>query len=779
MTLNKNLIAEFNSAADERSSIVEDGYRITVLTERLVRLERGRNRHFCDGATQTVWFRNFPYVPYTVEDLGGSYVIRTAISEFVFLKKSRVFVKITVNGQELSTFDKGNLKGTCRTVDMRNGAVALCDGVISRTGVAYLSDKSMALGTDGKVKGRTVDSDVYVFAYGHDYRAALRDFYYLCGKVPMMPRYVLGNWWSRYRAYTQEEYLSVIDKFADKKVPLSVATIDMDWHWVKVDKKFGEKFPTKRPWLGSGWTGYSWNTDLFPDYKEFLDTLHKDNLRVTLNLHPADGVRWFEDSYEDMAKAVGIDPKTKQTVKFDLSDDNFINAYFDILHHGYEKDGVNFWWIDWQQGKKSTVKGLDPLWALNHLHYLDNCRDGKRGVILSRFAGAGSHRYPLGFSGDSVATWKSLKFQPYMTSTAGNVGYGWWSHDIGGHTFGIYDDELYLRWCQLGVFSPVNRLHSTAHDLQGKEPWRHCETVEKITEDFLRLRHRLVPYIYTAMKNASDYGVSLCEPPYYNYPDEDGAYRVKNEYFFGSELLVCPVTSKRLKSLNMSRTDVWVPEGRYTDFFTGRIYKGGRIISMFRDLENIPVLCKEGAIIPLADDGVINGCDNPVKFEVLIYRGNNAYSLYEDDGESNDYLDGEYAYTDFAVSEEDGKITFTVSAPRYGKENGKFALPENRTYYLTFKDISGGKVKINGVPCDGDIIVKNGDAVEITDYEVARNPEPFDETKRILSRVQGNTLMRMIKYFGMGKITDKKLYLDKIRRRFGKNVYLAAKEVSE
>lgn len=775
--LNPHLIARFDSAANERSSIVEEGYRITILTERLVRLERGHNKHFCDGPTQSVWFRNFPFVPYTVEDIGGSFVIRTARSEFVFLKKSKVFVKITVDGKVLSTFDRGNLKGTCRTLDMNNGKIALGKGVVSKTGVAYLSDKSMALCEDGTVKPRTVDSDVYVFAYGHDYRAAIKDFYALCGKVPVLPRYAFGNWWSRYRAYTQQEYMDVIDKFSEKNVPLTVATVDMDWHWVKIDQKYGEKFPTKYFWLGSGWTGYSWNTDLFPDYKKFLADLHEKNLHVTLNLHPADGVRWFEDAYEAMAKAVGIDPATKKTVKFDLSDKKFINAYFDILHHGYEKDGVDFWWIDWQQGKKSTVKGLDPLWALNHLHYLDNARNDKRGLILSRFAGAGSHRYPLGFSGDCVTTWASLNFQPYMTATAGNIGYSWWSHDIGGHVFGIYDDELYLRWCQLGVFSPINRLHSTAHDLQGKEPWKHNPAVEKITEDFLRLRHKLIPYIYTAMKKTADEGIALCEPMYYTYPDKEEAYKVKNEFFFGSEMIVCPVTTKALSSLNMAKTDVWVPEGRYTDFFTGRVYDGGKIISMFRELDTIPVLCKAGAIIPLSgDDG--NDCGNPHRLDVIVYRGDGKYSLYEDDGESLRCDDGEYAYTDFTVSEKDNKLTFCVSKPRYGKPDGEFALPEDRSYRLIFKDITGGSVTKNGVPLLGEeIVVEAGDTVEIVDYDILRNPDKEYEAKRILSRIQGNNLCRMIKYFGMGKITDLDKFVAKVKTRFGKNIYLAVKEV--
>lgn len=144
--------------------------------------------------------------------------------------------------------------------------------------------------------------------------------------------------------------------------------------------------------------------------------------------------------------------------------------------------GVDFWWIDWQQGTKSKMKGLDPLWLLNHYHMLDINRDGNNSVILSRYAGMGSHRYPLGFSGDTVVCWKSLDFQPYFTALASNAGYTWWSHDIGGHMFGKGDNELYLRWLQFGVFSPINRLHSSNKGMS-KEPWNYPQ-VENIAEDF-------------------------------------------------------------------------------------------------------------------------------------------------------------------------------------------------------------------------------------------------------------------------------------------------------
>lgn len=129
---------------------------------------------------------------------------------------------------------------------------------------------------------------------------------------------------------------------------------------------------------------------------------------------------------------------------------------------------------------------MSPLWLLNHLHILDISRNGKRPMFFSRYSGLGSHRYPVGFSGDTVVTWESLDFQPYFTANASNAGYSWWSHDIGGHREGYRDDEMVVRWMQLGVLSPINRLHSAINLFTGKEPWN------------------LHPYLAEIAKNGSD-----------------------------------------------------------------------------------------------------------------------------------------------------------------------------------------------------------------------------------------------------------------------------------
>ncbi|MGH3372801.1 MAG: TIM-barrel domain-containing protein, partial [Nocardioidaceae bacterium] len=496
-----------------------------------------------------------------------------------------------------------NLGGTARTLDDVDGACELEDGILSRNGIAVVDDSGTMLLTDeGWVAPRDSGNiDLYVFAYGRDYRDAVKALYRLTGKQPLLPRFALGNWWSRYHPYSAGEYVDLIDRFTRERLPFSVGVIDMDWHITEVD-----------PSYGNGWTGYTWNRDLFPDPAGFLAALHERGLRISLNVHPADGIRAFEDAYEPMAARMGIDPASGLPVNFDPADPDFIDAYLEEVHHPLEADGVDFWWLDWQSGNYSKLPGLDPLWILNHFHYLDSGRAGRRPLTFSRYAGVGSHRYPVGFSGDTVISWASLHFQPYFTATASNIGYGWWSHDIGGHFFGRKDDELATRWVQFGVFSPVMRLHSAADPFNSKEPWRFDERADRVMRRFLRPRHQLLPYLYSMNHRAHVDDEPLVQPMYYEHPWEEQAYLATNQYLFGSELMVAPITTPVVPELRLGRVRTWIPDGTWIDFFTGLVYRGGRSAYLHRDLDSIPVLARSGAIVPLVpEDEVTNDTGNP------------------------------------------------------------------------------------------------------------------------------------------------------------------------
>ena len=656
-------------------------YRITPVTPRAVRLEWSPTGEFEDRPSTFAIHRDLPPQPVQVRREGGRLLV---ISEHYRLEYDEgpfstnglqvqvtgavsAYHSVWRYGQDLSlpahqegrrsgapvrALD-GNLGGAARTLDEADGPIPLEPGVNSRYGYAVIDDsESMVFDAEGRLQPRDAAPgtiDVYVFAAGHDHIGALEDFHALSGPQPLLPRYALGNWWSRFHRYSEASYLELMERFRQERVPLSVAVIDMDWHVTDVDPKHG-----------SGWTGYTWNRKLFPDPARFQQELHDRGLAVTLNVHPADGVRAFEEAYPEMCRALGREADG-EPIAFDAADPAFMDAYFDVLHRGLEALGTDFWWVDWQSGPYSRRAGLDPLWVLNHGHFEDSARGAHRPLTFSRYAGPGSHRYPVGFSGDSVTSWESLAFQPRFTAAGANIGYGWWSHDIGGHMEGYRDDELAARWVQFGVFSPIMRLHSSNSPFSGKEPWRYGPAAAATMAEHLRLRHRLLPYLHAMNRRAHFEGRSLVEPTYFVDPSPE-AYEHLDQYSFGSELLVAPITQPAARDTGRGAVEVRLPAGRWIDIATSLAYQGGRTLRMHRDLTSIPVLLRAGGILPLAATGENPWAQNTLPgLEVLIAAGENGtFELWEEPDE------GRWICTNFTLDTDDGALRISSDGAGFG-----------------------------------------------------------------------------------------------------------------
>ncbi len=741
--LSKHLIARTAPMACPENILRWKNRRVTLLTETLFRVEEDERELFCDDATQAVWFRNMPPVPHTVEEAGERCVIRTAAVTLVLTDSLPASYIVFPDGRKAMLDNADNLMGTYRTLDCCDGDLcyALADGpakgktirletgVVARGGAAVYDDSgALLLLADGTVAPRPhAESDCYIFAYGDDYRAAVRALYMICGAPPVIPRYALGNWWSRYWVYTQQSYLALMDSFADRGLPFTVATIDMDWHP-------SDNLPDGE----DGWTGYTWNKELFPDHRAFLKALRERNMHITLNLHPALGVRWFEEQYEAMAKRLGVDPATKAPITFDVTSDDFINAYLEVLHHPFEADGVDFWWIDWQQGVKSAVPGLDPLWSLNHYHMLDISRE-QPGLILSRYAGIGSHRYPIGFSGDTYVTWKTLQYLPGFTATASNAGYTWWSHDIGGHMGGYKDSELFVRFVQFGVFSPINRLHSSKIRTLSKDIAAHPGGPGLIAREFLRLRHIMIPFLYTAACETTERGLALIEPMYYEYPQSPAAYECPGQYLFGRQMIAAPITCQG-DADGLAAARVWLPDGVWTDFFTGGAYQGGCWQTMTRPLDAFPLLLKEGGFFVLdgADPARGNHAGIPAALDVHITAGSGAYDLLEDDR-------GFRAVTHF-VSTQLSETRQTVAIIR---DDPHGILPD-REMILRFRSVMDGRVSVtvDGAPAEARVRqeenytlvrLRPGSACEVTITETATPRQRRDEAiTRLMTQAAGD-----------------------------------------
>ncbi len=660
--------------APRRKCVVHSGdVRFTVITPALVRIEQGA---FTDDATLVALCRSFGDGVPAVAIEGSVTIIRTGTLTIRHDASLPLDGGLTIRRETAPAFlwhwgqqPLQNLMGTASTLDCCDGPCRLQEGLCSIDGFALMDDSASPTFTkEGWFAPRKPCTDVYFFGYGHDYTACVQDFCRLSGAPGMLPAWALGNWWSRYWAYSDRSYLELMDRFRDADIPLSVGIVDMDWHLTRGDGRSYE----------DGWTGYTWNPELFPNPAGFIQSLHDRGLKTALNLHPAQGVRPWERQYEEMCRVLGRDPEKKQPIPFNCLRTDYLRAYFEQLLFPHEEDGVDFWWMDWQQGVdhhsvagdsylQTGLDAISPLWMLNHMHYIAAQRpkpehpDGRRPLIFSRFAGYGSQRYPIGFSGDTYITWKSLKFQPYFTATASNVGYGWWSHDIGGHMGGLRDDELMARWVQLGIFSPIFRLHSSSSPFNTREPWAFNKQTERIVADCMRLRHRLFPYLYTMNRRSHEELIPLIRPMYHVHPECAGAYQSPTQYWFGSEMVVSPVVDKSDET-GLAPAEVWLPEGLWTDMYTGYIYRGSQRLTVWRGPEDVPVFLKAGAIVPMQQHVPgSNALGGAKDMEVLIAPGaDGQFTLYEDDGVSLRYQQGAYAVTPLTLAWQENAAVFTI-----------------------------------------------------------------------------------------------------------------------
>ncbi|HEX6779356.1 MAG TPA: TIM-barrel domain-containing protein, partial [Ktedonobacterales bacterium] len=418
-------------------------------------------------------------------------------------------------------------------------------------------------------------------------------------------------------------------------------------------------------------------------------------MQATLNLHPADGVQAFEAAYPAFARAMGVAPDSGAPIPFRVSDPQFMQQYFELLHHPLEEQGVDFWWIDWQQGESSEMPGLNPLPWLNHLHFQDAARRGKRPLLYSRYGGLGGHRYPIGFSGDTLARWEMLRFLPYFTATAANVGFGWWSHDIGGH-IGVDEPELYARWVQFGALSPCLRLHATKDATAERRPWAFPPAVAEAARQAFHLRYQLIPYLYTMARVATETGVALCRPMYYAYPEAEDAYLCRQQYFLGDDLIAAPITRPGQPETGLATVEVWVPPGMWIEWTTKETFNGPRWVRLAGDLNRIPLLVRAGAIIPLAAVSTnTSGQQDVLILRIFPGRAGSA-RLYTDDGATLAYQQGAYAWMALTMRCVDPMTCIITIAPDEGHAPN---LPLAQRYKLQLEGAAlPERITLNGEP---------------------------------------------------------------------------------
>jgi alpha-glucosidase (family GH31 glycosyl hydrolase) len=672
--------------------------RFTILTPRLIRIQYSQDRRFEDRATFAVVNRRLPVPNYSVSNDGEYTIISTEALTLRYRNNAPITSSSTSAALQV-TFKMGNevvewnpckedtmnLLGTTRTLDGALGDSKLKEmekGILSRGGWTLLDespnakrgDGSSSLAFDGNVNGfpwvsAPVDKnavDWYLFAYGHDYLQALRDFTQISGRQSLPPRYIFGYWYSRYWRYTQQDYVSLVTEIQRNKIPIDVMIFDKDWHL-------------------PGWTGWTWDRSIIPNPKALIDWMHSRKLHVSLNLHPADGVENYEEHFDKLREDMGLDSNVTR-VPWTLEDSIFYKYMFNDILREREKEGVDFWWIDWQQNLVNPrMQGLSETFWCNHVFYNDmkSQYPNRRPVIFHRWGGMGSHRYPIGFSGDTQIDYSTLNFETWFTPTASNVCFGYWGHDLGGHQRAATDQEpndpiLYLRWMQFGVFTPIFRSHATNDQSIERRIWKYSNFVQ--LRNAVCLRYKLIPYIYTAARQCFDTGVSICRPLYYYWPEEDEAYSAKSEYLFGDDILVSPVVSAP-QTDGLARKVTYLPPGEWWDVSRGEIRSGDDIIDDVYADDEIPYFLKAGSIIPLYED-VYNLSSLPTSITLKVVPGgtNGTGHLYEDDGESQGYLNDECSRTTFSQERDDSLITLTI-----GATEGSFNdMQEQRDYVVEF-----------------------------------------------------------------------------------------------
>ena len=678
--------AMLSAHTKENVAYQDETVRFTVVTDGVIRLEWHPDGKFTDLASFVASERDYPQVDFKVRKKGKSVEVTTSKMILTYKIGTGEFTKDNLVIKATDGFftwkpgmkQKENLKGTFRTLDGLEGDLQTQtwvkdskhgerrpfeDGIIAKDGWTLIDESDNLLFDDSDwawVKEREAGKcqDWYFMAYGHDYKAALKDFTVFAGKMPLPPRFTFGYWWSRYWAYTDKELRNLVNKFHAYDIPLDVLVIDMDWHYTDPGR--------------GGWTGWTWNKSLFPNPQKFMSYLKDNGLKVTVNLHPAEGFDHYEEAYPALAKSLGRDATDKSRIEWVNSDKNFMTNMFEQVLHPMEKEGVDFWWLDWQQHIFDTqLEKLHNTWWINYAFFTDMERNSdKRPMLYHRWGGLGNHRYQIGFSGDATISWASLEFQPYFTATASNVLYGYWSHDIGGHLGDSIDPEMYTRWLQYGGFSPVMRTHSSKNGALNKEPWVFDVEYTDVIRQAVRQRYEMAPYIYAMARKGYDEGLSLCRPMYYDYPENPEAYSFRSQYMFGDDMLIAPVTSPAVDGF--AAVDVWLPEGQWYELHTGTLLEGGKVVKRHFALDEYGIYIKAGSVLPFYGHEVNDLNGNSENVTVTVFPGaNGTFKMYEDAGNDKNYA-SEYAFTKLTNSW-NGAVQTIKIAPREGSYAGMSA----------------------------------------------------------------------------------------------------------
>ncbi len=470
------------------------------------------------------------------------------------------------------------------------------------------------------VEGDLVD---YFFFYGPSFKSILDTYTELTGKAPVPPKWTFGTWISRISYFSQEQVMAVARKLRDMRFPADVIHIDTGWFdedW-RCDWKF--------------------NSERFPDPKRMFAEAAEMGFRICLWQIPY--VLKETAAYKDAKKAGALAKNCGPFVflmMFEGSPIDFSSPAGVAWYKGKIKNllemGTATIKVDFGEGIEPPMRFAGGDGRLMHNLYsllyqkaafeaVEEVRGEGQGVIWARSGYAGAQRYPLHWSGDNSSNHENLLSSLRGGLNLGLSGFTFWSQDIGGFV-GVPSEELYIRWTQLAMFQSHSRFHGNPP--QYKEPWNFEDETQGVVRDFLNLRYRLIPYLYTESRVAAEGGLPLLRHMAIDFQDDPTVWNIEDQFMCGRNLLVAPILSRN------NERRVYLPAGRWYDFWTGEAHEGGGWISREADLSTIPVYVAGGSILPLAE---VAQCTDDLGYDNMTLKiypdedGKASYEIIDDD----------------------------------------------------------------------------------------------------------------------------------------------------
>lgn len=543
----------------------------------------------------------------------------------------------------------------------------------------------------------------YVFC-GPTVRDVLDRYTELTGRTPMPPLWSLGNQQSRWSYETAEEVREVARQFRERDIPCDALYLDIDYM--------------------DGYRVFTWDETRFPEPERFVSALRQEGFRVVTIVDPGvkvdEGYAVYTGGRErDLYCKTGDGEEFKNVVwpgmcAFPDFTNPEVRAWWGDHHRALTDRGVSGVWCDMNEPslfipEQSTMPddvvhpggGWPKLHAQVHNTYgslmARSAREGllairpeSRPFVISRAGYAGLQRHALQWTGDNSSWWEHLWMSMPQLQNLGLSGIAWSGVDIGGF-FGDSDGELLARWYELGIFQPFCRNHS-AKGTRSQEPWAFGERYEAAIRALLKLRQRLLPYLYDLFEECHRTGAPILRPLLFEYPEDTTTYTADDEFLFGDALLVAPVT--RPGEANEHR-HVYLPEGEWLHYWSGERTSGPAHILAHAPLGEPPIYLKANSPVPMGPEmnHVEEKPPDPLTFLLYPAEGRGERSLYEDAGDGYGYRDGEYARRTVTCERSGSHVTV-----RLGDREGSF-VPDRRSVVL---ELHGLDARPESVTADGE-----------------------------------------------------------------------------